>query len=126
MTGIHTSAPGKIVLCGEYVVLDGVRAIGAAVNRRAEVLVSASNTDCHVVRCPGYAEGHYPSCAVDSLFVPDQAIPRRILHGFIGLIIVADVRIVVCIQGNRCAVAHIPCAVDCLFVPDRAVEGRIF
>ena len=59
MTGIHTSAPGKIVLCGEYVVLDGAPALGAAVNRRAEVLITASNADSHVVRCPGLADGQF-------------------------------------------------------------------
>ena len=62
---IHTSAPGKIVLCGEYAVLDGARALGAAVNRRAGVSVTASNTDSHVIRCPGLAEGQF-SFAVDT------------------------------------------------------------
>lgn len=59
MTAIHASAPGKIVLCGEYVVLDGARALGAAVNRRVGVSITASAADSHVVRCPGYADGHY-------------------------------------------------------------------
>ena len=63
-TGIYASAPGKIVLCGEYVVLDGARALGAAVNRRVGVSITASNADSHVVRCPGYADGHY-SFSVD-------------------------------------------------------------
>jgi phosphomevalonate kinase len=65
MMCIHTSAPGKIVLCGEYAVLDGARALGAAVNRRAGVSVTASNTDSHVIRCPGLAEGQF-SFAVDA------------------------------------------------------------
>lgn len=59
MTGIHTSAPGKIVLCGEYVVLDGAPALGAAVNRRAEVFIANSNAASHVVRCPGLADGQF-------------------------------------------------------------------
>jgi phosphomevalonate kinase len=58
-TDIYASAPGKIVLCGEYVVLDGARALGAAVNRRVGVSITASLADSHVVRCPGYADGHY-------------------------------------------------------------------
>lgn len=65
MTGIHTSAPGKIVLCGEYVVLDGALALGAAVNRRAEVSITTSDADSHVVRCPGLAEGQF-SFTVDA------------------------------------------------------------
>jgi len=59
MTAIHTSAPGKIVLCGEYVVLDGALALGAAVNRRAKVSIATSNADSHVVRCPGFAAGPF-------------------------------------------------------------------
>ncbi len=37
MTTIQASAPGKVILCGEYAVLDGAPAISMAVNRRAEV-----------------------------------------------------------------------------------------
>lgn len=56
---IRASAPGKIVLCGEYAVLDGAPAIVMAVDSRARVEFSESETDCHVVRCKGYADGQY-------------------------------------------------------------------
>ena len=36
---IRASAPGKIVLSGEYAVLDGAPAICAAVDRRAAVTI---------------------------------------------------------------------------------------
>ena len=48
------SAPGKIVICGEYAVLDGAPAIVMAVDRRARVTVTASDGDWHSVRAPGY------------------------------------------------------------------------
>ena len=57
---IHTSAPGKIVLCGEYAVLDGAPAIVIAVDRRASVRISESKTGSHVVACSGYDDGQYP------------------------------------------------------------------
>lgn len=40
MKRIVTSAPGKVVLCGEYAVLDGVSGLSMAVNRRARVTVT--------------------------------------------------------------------------------------
>ncbi len=53
---IVASAPGKLVLSGEYAVLDGAPAIAMAVNRRARVTVSASAVGCHTVAAPGFAE----------------------------------------------------------------------
>jgi len=55
----NTSAPGKIMLCGEYVVLDGAPSVCMAVNRRANVVIKDSSSDQHVVRCPGFAEGEF-------------------------------------------------------------------
>lgn len=49
------SAPGKVVLCGEYAVLDGAPAICMAIDRRAVVRVSASHGKTHRVIAPGYA-----------------------------------------------------------------------
>lgn len=43
------SAPGKLVLCGEYAVLEGAPAVVLAVNRRARVRLSASDdADWHI------------------------------------------------------------------------------
>lgn len=49
------SAPGKVVLCGEYAVLDGAPAICMAIDRRAVVRVSASHGTTHRVIAPGYS-----------------------------------------------------------------------
>ena len=43
MGGVTASAPGKVVLCGEYAVLDGAPAIAMAVNRRASVTIDAAS-----------------------------------------------------------------------------------
>ncbi len=52
---VVASAPGKIVLSGEYAVLDGEPAICLAVDRRAVVTVSRSPDDqCHVTT-PGFS-----------------------------------------------------------------------
>ena len=45
MTTIQASAPGKVILCGEYAVLDGAPAIAMAVNRRAEVTIAPAGGD---------------------------------------------------------------------------------
>jgi phosphomevalonate kinase len=52
----RTSAPGKLVLSGEYAVLDGAAAIGVALDHRALVSVASGDGDCHTVTAPGYRE----------------------------------------------------------------------
>lgn len=42
MTTLRASAPGKVVLAGEYAVLDGARAVAMAVDRRAVVALDAA------------------------------------------------------------------------------------
>lgn len=56
-----SSAPGKVVLAGEYAVLDGAPAICMAVDRRARVIVDAYDQQWHRVVAPGFssAEGHF-------------------------------------------------------------------
>jgi phosphomevalonate kinase len=56
MTVGVANAPGKVVLSGEYAVLDGAPAVCMAVNRRASVRVADANTDYHRVLAPGYSE----------------------------------------------------------------------
>lgn len=63
MTGVIASAPGKVVLCGEYAVLDGAPAVCLAVNRRAKVRIDRADTDWNRVLAPGYSsiEGRFIS-----------------------------------------------------------------
>lgn len=53
------SAPGKIVLCGEYAVLYGAPAICMAINKRARAAVSIADTDFQTVRTSGYIDGEW-------------------------------------------------------------------
>lgn len=55
MNRVIASAPGKLIVCGEYAVLDGAPAICAAVDRRAVVTVEPADGDSHVVTAPGYS-----------------------------------------------------------------------
>ena len=53
---IVASAPGKVILSGEYAVLDGAPAVCMAVDRRARVTVEYNDEDHHVVAAPGHAK----------------------------------------------------------------------
>jgi len=53
---VSASAPGKVVIAGEYAVLDGAPAICMAVNRRAHVSITTSDIDHHSVLAPGFSE----------------------------------------------------------------------
>lgn len=59
MTSICVSAPGKVVLSGEYAVLRGAPAVSTAVDRRAVVRIVATEDNHHCVSTPGYAEGNW-------------------------------------------------------------------
>ncbi|MEO7071852.1 MAG: hypothetical protein ABI300_02340 [Rhodanobacter sp.] len=52
MSSILCSAPGKLVLCGEYAVLEGASAIVLAVDRRAQVTLTARRDGDFVVDAP--------------------------------------------------------------------------
>ena len=54
MRRVSTSAPGKILLAGEYAVLDGAPAICMAVNRRASVSIAVTDADEHRLSAPGF------------------------------------------------------------------------
>jgi len=53
---VVASAPGKLVLSGEYAVLDGAPAVCMAVNRRARVTLATSDTGYHTVTAPGLTD----------------------------------------------------------------------
>ena len=55
MTTVTANAPGKVVLCGEYAVLDGAPAVSMAVDRRAIAQVSTIDADEHVLDVAGTA-----------------------------------------------------------------------
>ncbi len=55
MIDIKASAPGKVIVAGEYAVLDGAPAICMAVNRRAHVSITASTENHHTVSAPGFS-----------------------------------------------------------------------
>jgi phosphomevalonate kinase len=59
MSSLVASAPGKIVLCGEYVVLDGAPAIAAAVNARAVANVIVVDSDDCSLAVSGFRDGEY-------------------------------------------------------------------
>ena len=54
MNVVTASAPGKVIVTGEYAVLDGAPAICMAVNRRARVRISRTNDGQHRVTAPGF------------------------------------------------------------------------
>lgn len=56
MIDIKASAPGKVIVAGEYAVLDGAPAICMAVNRRAQVSITASTENYHTVSAPGFCD----------------------------------------------------------------------
>lgn len=53
MTTVISSAPGKAILSGEYVVLLGAPAISAAIDRRVTVTIKHGESEYHSVRSPG-------------------------------------------------------------------------
>lgn len=52
MTRVEASAPGKLVLVGDYAVLDGAPALVVAVDRRARVVLETRDDDLVEVRAP--------------------------------------------------------------------------
>ena len=56
ITALKASAPGKVILSGEYAVLDGAPAICMAVDRRARVTLSEVSGDTFRVTAPGFSD----------------------------------------------------------------------
>ena len=54
MNVVTASAPGKVIVTGEYAVLDGAPAVCMAVNRRARVRISSTYDRQHSVTAPGF------------------------------------------------------------------------
>jgi len=62
---VTASAPGKVVLSGEYAVLDGAPAICAALDRRAHVTIEPGNENYHSVIAPGFSNARGEFLAAD-------------------------------------------------------------
>lgn len=75
MTMIRATAPGKIVLAGEYAVLHGSHAIAAAVDRHAVVEIRSTAGAGLEIQAPGYVEGttRYEMNCVGKLIATDAA-----------------------------------------------------
>lgn len=56
MTAVRTSAPGKVVILGEYAVLEGAPALVMAINRRVLVTLEYRKQSFCSVEAPGWAE----------------------------------------------------------------------
>lgn len=65
MTLVRASAPGKVVLSGEYAVLFGAPAICMAIDKRARVRISRARGNVCKVTAPGYCdvEGQFETTA---------------------------------------------------------------
>ena len=73
---VVASAPGKIVLSGEYAVLDGAPAIVMAVDRRARAALADIDGEISQVRAPGYTKeiGQFDSANGDFRWLNGQAV----------------------------------------------------
>jgi len=73
---VVASAPGKIVLSGEYAVLDGAPAIVMAVDRRARAAMTGIDGEISQVRAPGYTNeiGRFTSLDGDVRWLNGQAL----------------------------------------------------
>jgi phosphomevalonate kinase len=65
---VTASAPGKLVLSGEYAVLDGAPAVCMAVDRRARVTLATTDNDWHTVTAPGFSDATGRFNVVDGKF----------------------------------------------------------
>lgn len=59
MIGVAASAPGKLLLCGEYAVLRDAPAVLMAVDRRAIVRTSANDEPWYSMTTPGFSDRTY-------------------------------------------------------------------
>jgi len=72
---VTASAPGKVVLSGEYAVLDGAPAVCMAVNRRVHVELKTIAAEVSEVTAPGFTDaiGRFKSNGTDIQWLDGQA-----------------------------------------------------
>ena len=123
MTTIEASAPGKVILCGEYAVLDGAPAISMAVNRRAEVTAAEDgdsrirmigpdrNADASLFDCVINAAGFKPvadySFTLDTSAFVDDGNDVKLGIGSSAALTVALGQVLVSLENNDGDVADI-------------------
>ena len=73
-TRVLASAPGKVILCGEYAVLDGAPAIAMAIDRRAHVTLTNIGGDVSEVTAPTYTSevGHFRTTKSGAIWLHGQ------------------------------------------------------
>jgi phosphomevalonate kinase len=79
MKSVETSAPGKLILLGEYAVLFGAPAMVAAVERRAVVTLDPAPSNRYELTAPGLADGSavFELAAEGALEWCDETYGRR-------------------------------------------------
>ena len=77
MTTTTASAPGKVLIAGEYAVLGGAAAVSMAVDRRAVASVAASDSGRNRLVVRGYGDGEWSFSPADAsaLEPPGTALP---------------------------------------------------
>lgn len=80
MSELIASAPGKLVLVGEYAVLEGAPALALAVDRRARVRLLPRSDGLCLVRAPqvGVAQARLRLGPRGELLCPDEDMARRL------------------------------------------------
>ncbi len=73
MTPLRFSAPGKVVLSGEYAVLRGAPAVAMAVDRRAIVTIEPGDFEVQCIGLEGRTDTRLVECVLDAL---DRAPPK--------------------------------------------------
>ncbi|MBT8079419.1 MAG: hypothetical protein KJO31_12640 [Gammaproteobacteria bacterium] len=87
MNRVHASAPGKVIVAGEYAVLHGAPAISMAVDRRVHARIDQTAVGSSLVQAKGVVEGDFPfviekNGGIAWLDRPGPALVTRVLESF--------------------------------------------
>lgn len=94
MAGFHASAPGKIVLAGDYAVLAGAPALVMALDRRAQATVTPHDADGFIVDAPDLdiraahgilCDGHLQWQGLDTAQVTQLRLVAGVIEGLTGI-----------------------------------------
>ena len=89
MNGIRASAPGKVIVAGEYAVLHGAPAVAMAIDRRAHVTIDATVERNSLLQVQGVVEGKFPFTideysVVNWLEAPGPGLVAEVLESLQG------------------------------------------